>query len=595
MLSRQQHGTETGDVVYLVLRRLRWPLIYLILAYAVAVIGMTFMPGTDAEGKPWRMSLFHAFYVVSYTATTIGFGEVPHPFSDAQRAWMIFTIYLTVIAWTYTLGAIFTLVADPTFRGTVSRNVFAWRVRSLGDAFYVICGYGQSARQLARALDRLGYRSVIIELRKERAASAAIDRLANPPIVLTEDARLPDALRLAGIMRQTCKGLIALTGDDTANQTIAIGARTLRGDLSVIARVTSNTAKVNLEAFGGVNVIHPFETFATNVALDLDHPEVLQLEEWLTAAPDSPCPDRIGFPPGPWVIVGFGRFGRAIAQVLEARGIAWHAIDNHDLEASLAERAHLVIGENTDRSLRDSGVAEAAVLVAGTDDDATNLAAVTLARRVKPDLWVVIRQNHVADRVLIRAARANLRFVQSEIMVHECLQLINEPMLGQFLRRARAEGGSFAGRVRLAVRERLGDGAPHAWSLRFDLLAPGAFYALLQWGQTLTLGHLLEHRDEGTGSIAAMPVMLQRGKDILLLPEATTELRAGDRVLMLGRPEARRWQQSLLSDALAMQWQLTGTEPPRTWLFRWLADRRAARLAAQANAQSDVPPDARAA
>ena len=41
------------------------------------------------------MSIFHAFYVMSYTATTIGFGEVPHPFNDAQRLWVTFAIYLS--------------------------------------------------------------------------------------------------------------------------------------------------------------------------------------------------------------------------------------------------------------------------------------------------------------------------------------------------------------------------------------------------------------------------------------------------------------------------------------------------------------------
>jgi len=42
--------------------------------------------------------LFDAFYVMSYTATTIGFGEIPYPFSYAQRLWMTFSIYMTVIA-----------------------------------------------------------------------------------------------------------------------------------------------------------------------------------------------------------------------------------------------------------------------------------------------------------------------------------------------------------------------------------------------------------------------------------------------------------------------------------------------------------------
>ena len=61
------------------------------------------------------MSLFHAFYVVSYTATTIGFGEIPNAFRRRAAHGMILTIHLTVIGWTYTLGSIFALVSDITF------------------------------------------------------------------------------------------------------------------------------------------------------------------------------------------------------------------------------------------------------------------------------------------------------------------------------------------------------------------------------------------------------------------------------------------------------------------------------------------------
>ena len=63
-----------GDVLFIALRRLRVPLITLILAYAISVAGLVAMPGLDGQGLPASLSFFHAFYVVSYTATTIGYG-----------------------------------------------------------------------------------------------------------------------------------------------------------------------------------------------------------------------------------------------------------------------------------------------------------------------------------------------------------------------------------------------------------------------------------------------------------------------------------------------------------------------------------------
>ena len=49
---------------------------------------------------------------MSYTATTIGFGELPWPFTADQRLWVTFSIYLSVIGWAYAIGSLLTLLQD---------------------------------------------------------------------------------------------------------------------------------------------------------------------------------------------------------------------------------------------------------------------------------------------------------------------------------------------------------------------------------------------------------------------------------------------------------------------------------------------------
>jgi hypothetical protein len=72
-----------ASVFFLALRRMRAPLIVLIVIYALSTLGLTLIPGIDAQGQPAPpMSFFHAFYFVSYTASTIGFGELPVAFSE---------------------------------------------------------------------------------------------------------------------------------------------------------------------------------------------------------------------------------------------------------------------------------------------------------------------------------------------------------------------------------------------------------------------------------------------------------------------------------------------------------------------------------
>ena len=226
-----------------------------------------------------------------------------------------------------------------------------------------------------------------------------------------------------------------MAGEDGVNQAIAIGARVLNPSIPIVARAKSGVAQVNLESFGGVAVINPFETFAFNLGVSLRSPEIVQIEDWLTAAPGSACPPCTQPPRGRWVLVGFGRFGRAIAAVLDREGIEWKAFDPR----IVADADHrLLRGDYTETTLRDAGIGTADVLVAGSDIDTVNLGATTLARRVRPDIFVIIRQNQMQDRALVEAARANLKFVQSDLMVHECLQVLKTPMLGRFIAKLRA-------------------------------------------------------------------------------------------------------------------------------------------------------------
>ena len=124
------------SIFFLALRRMRVPLIVLIVLYAVSTLGLTLVPGIDEQGHPAPpMSFFHAFYFVSYTASTIGFGEIPVPFSDAQRMWVTVCIFLSVIGWSYSIISLLALVQDKGFQQVLRSGQFARRVRHLGEPF----------------------------------------------------------------------------------------------------------------------------------------------------------------------------------------------------------------------------------------------------------------------------------------------------------------------------------------------------------------------------------------------------------------------------------------------------------------------------
>jgi hypothetical protein len=71
-----ESSSQASSAIFLVMRRMRAPLITLIVIFSVSVVGLTLVPGIGPDGQPARIGLFEAFYFMSYTATTIGFGEL---------------------------------------------------------------------------------------------------------------------------------------------------------------------------------------------------------------------------------------------------------------------------------------------------------------------------------------------------------------------------------------------------------------------------------------------------------------------------------------------------------------------------------------
>jgi len=166
---------QTSVGILLVLRRMRAPIIVLIVVFAVSVLGLTLVPGRDTQGNPDRLGIFDAFYFMAYTATTIGFGEIPHAFTPAQRMWVTVTIFLSVVGWAYAVGSLLALSQDRAFRRALARRLFARKVARLADPFVLLVGYGDTARRGARSLDEMGRRFVVLERDEDRLAAIDLD------------------------------------------------------------------------------------------------------------------------------------------------------------------------------------------------------------------------------------------------------------------------------------------------------------------------------------------------------------------------------------------------------------------------------------
>jgi len=135
-----------NDIIWLTMRRMRTPLIVMILAYSLSVFGMVMIPAHDDAGNLVRVGFLDAAYFVAIMATTIGFGEIPYPFSHAQRLYAFIVLFPNVIAWLYSIGTIISLLVDPQFRAVLARSRFSRRVRRINRDYYIVCGFGHTGK-----------------------------------------------------------------------------------------------------------------------------------------------------------------------------------------------------------------------------------------------------------------------------------------------------------------------------------------------------------------------------------------------------------------------------------------------------------------
>ncbi len=561
-------------IVFLILRRMRAPLLVIIAAYTISIIGMVLIPGVDEQGNPVRMGFFHAIYFVSYMATTIGFGEIPYAFTDAQRMWTVVAIHLTVIAWLYAIGKILALIGEPAFRQAVVENAFTRSVRRMREPFYVVCGYGDTGSLLVRALSRRGLRSVVVDWNQDRVNELELEDLGVYVPGLCADAARSLTLKEAGLLHSHCVGVVALTDDDAVNLKIAITTKLLRPGLPVVCRAETHDAVANMDSFGTDHIINPFDTFAERLALVLNAPGAYLLHEWLTGVPGTPLSTPLYPPHGTWVLCGYGRFGKAVKARLDAEGVETRIIELDPVGTGC--EGEFITGRGTEAAtLLEAGIEKAAGVVGGTDDDSNNLSIMITARDLKKDLFTVARQNRHDNDEIFQAAHLDLVMQRSEIIARDLLALLTTPLLNGFLHRVRGLGNEWSNQLVSRISAVTGELVPEIWSYRIDMQDAPAVYSVLQAGETVEQGMLQHDARNREERLPCLALALKRDGDWRLLPEDETPLVMGDELLFCGAQRVAERMSWALQNNNALHYIRSGEERPSGVVWRWLAARRA--------------------
>jgi voltage-gated potassium channel len=554
---------------FLALRRLRAPILVLIAVFALSIVALVAVPGIDGEGRPWHFTVTEALYFMAYTATTIGFGEIPHDFTDTQRLLVTGIIFASVLGWAYLLTSLLALARDRAFRTARVEGRFRRQVAAIGEPFYLIAGFGETGMLVARALDVLRRRFVVLDIDPLRVEEAQLADFAQDPPALAADARLPEKLLAAGLAQPECRGLLALTNDDQANLAAAMAVRLLHPSIPIVARAMSRDTAANMASFGTDHIVNPFAKFGEYLALAIASPGSYRLLSWLTGLPGTTLRPETAPPRGHWIVCGYGRFGREVVQAFRGHGLDVTVIDP---EEEPVNGLSSVRGLGTEApTLVDAGVRDAVGIVAGTDDDISNLSIAVTARELNEKLFTILRQNLQANAALYEAYRADIVMVSSEIIADECIALIHTPLLARFLAVVRAESDAWADVLIARMKEAIGEAAPETWSVELNAAgAPALHRALFLEGASIALEDLQRDPRERSRRLACEPLYLARGDHPMVLPKGATLLQPGDAVLFAGTPAARAAQWPLLRNVNVRDYVLTGVDPTGGWLWKKL-------------------------
>jgi voltage-gated potassium channel len=147
---------------------------------------------------------------------------------------------------------------------------------------FIICGYGRVGRRAAAEFSASGQSFVVLDITAD-----ALDAAREHDILyLHGNGTNDDDLRRAGIAR--ARGLIASADSDAENLYITLSARSLRPDLTIVARASNTEAEHKLELAGADRVVQPYAKAGTEMAKLALKPQVAAFLEIVSsyAGPD---------------------------------------------------------------------------------------------------------------------------------------------------------------------------------------------------------------------------------------------------------------------------------------------------------------------
>jgi voltage-gated potassium channel len=245
------------------------------IARLLFAIALTLVAGTVAFHEAVDESWFQSFYRSVVTVTLTGLDSVP--VSNGARIVSIVLVIVGITIIAYAGAVIVEAVAGGVVTGALADRRRERTIQRMHDHF-IICGYGRVGRRVAEEFRAADVPYLVLDFHEDAVEAAEKDG----SLLLEGDATRDENLRRAGLER--ARGLVAASDSDADNLYVVLSARSVRPDLTIVARASRRDSERKLILAGADRVVLPYTTAGQVMANLVLKPQVTAFLDVVTTA-----------------------------------------------------------------------------------------------------------------------------------------------------------------------------------------------------------------------------------------------------------------------------------------------------------------------
>ncbi len=251
----------------------------MLVAFTILVAGISIYV-FEEHANPHINTLYDAFYWALVTISTVGYGDIS-PVTHEGRTITMIIILVGVGLISFATSIIVSAFSEKL--NEIRENRILHTVKKLDD-FYVICGFTNMAKLVAKRFKREGVDFLIID----SDPTVVQEALNMGYLAICEDATQKEAFRHINL--DNTKAVMTLTNSDMHNIYICLNVRSFSKECFIISRAVDYTSHKKLKLAGANYIISPYTTAGFFAAKIIDEPIAIEaVNDILIARKNALC------------------------------------------------------------------------------------------------------------------------------------------------------------------------------------------------------------------------------------------------------------------------------------------------------------------